>query len=74
MWAGPVENWVKACDLILEMDVTTIVPEGNEVIVVAAPTGPEAAKHSQAIQSNAKQRKAQQINAKANTAKQRNTL
>jgi cyclase len=26
MWAGPVDNWVKACDLILGWDVETIVP------------------------------------------------
>ena len=26
MWAGPVTNWIKACDLILDMDVETIVP------------------------------------------------
>jgi cyclase len=26
MWVGPVGNWIRACDLILEMDVETIVP------------------------------------------------
>lgn len=26
MWAGPVKNWLKALDLILDMDVDTIVP------------------------------------------------
>ncbi len=26
MWAGPVENWLKALDLILDLDVATIVP------------------------------------------------
>jgi len=26
MWVGPVANWIKACDLMLEMDVETIVP------------------------------------------------
>ena len=26
MWAGPLSNWVKACDLILGMDVETVVP------------------------------------------------
>lgn len=26
MWAGPVSNWIKACDIILDMDVETIVP------------------------------------------------
>lgn len=26
MWVGPVSNWIRACDLILDMDVETIVP------------------------------------------------
>jgi cyclase len=26
VWAGPVSNWVRACDLILDLDVETIVP------------------------------------------------
>ena len=26
VWAGPLSNWVKACDLILSMDVETAVP------------------------------------------------
>ena len=26
MWAGPISNWIKACDLILEMDLEAIVP------------------------------------------------
>ena len=26
MWAGPVGNWIKACDYILGLDVETIVP------------------------------------------------
>ena len=26
MWAGPVQNWIAACDLILGMDVEAIVP------------------------------------------------
>lgn len=26
MWAGPVENWLKAIDTILELDVETIIP------------------------------------------------
>ena len=26
MWAGPVENWLEACDLILDLDVDHIVP------------------------------------------------
>lgn len=26
VWAGPVSNWIKACDLMLEMDLEVIVP------------------------------------------------
>ena len=26
MWAGPVGNWIRACELILNLDVETIVP------------------------------------------------
>jgi glyoxylase-like metal-dependent hydrolase (beta-lactamase superfamily II) len=26
VWAGPLSNWVTACDLMLEMDVETVVP------------------------------------------------
>ncbi len=26
MWAGPTSNWLRACDLILSLDVETIVP------------------------------------------------
>jgi cyclase len=26
VWAGPLSNWVAACDLMLEMDVDTVVP------------------------------------------------
>ncbi len=26
IWAGPVGNWIKACDLIMDMDVDAIVP------------------------------------------------
>lgn len=26
LWAGPVGNWIKACDLILDLDVDAIVP------------------------------------------------
>ena len=26
VWAGPLSNWVAACDLVLEMDVDTVVP------------------------------------------------
>lgn len=26
VWAGPLSNWVRACDLMLDMDVDTVVP------------------------------------------------
>ena len=26
MWNGPIANWIKACDLMLELDVETVVP------------------------------------------------
>jgi glyoxylase-like metal-dependent hydrolase (beta-lactamase superfamily II) len=26
IWAGPTRNWIRACDLILSLDVETIVP------------------------------------------------
>jgi len=26
IWAGPIENWIRACDTILEWDVETVVP------------------------------------------------
>ncbi len=26
MWAGPIENWIKACDYLLGLEVETIVP------------------------------------------------
>ena len=26
MWSGPVDNWVRACDLILGLDAEAIVP------------------------------------------------
>lgn len=26
MWAGPIGNWLRACDLILELDVDVVVP------------------------------------------------
>src|SRR5436309_1453504 len=26
IWAGPTSNWIRACDLILSLDVETIVP------------------------------------------------
>lgn len=35
MWAGPVGNWIRACDLILEMDVDVVVP-GHGPITDAA--------------------------------------
>lgn len=35
MWAGPIANWVAACDLILELDASRIVP-GHGPITDAA--------------------------------------
>lgn len=35
IWAGPISNWIAACDLILAMDVDTIVP-GHGPITDAA--------------------------------------
>ena len=32
IWAGPVSNWIKACDLILSWDVTTIVPGHGPIV------------------------------------------
>ena len=26
MWNGPIANWIKACDLMLALDVETVVP------------------------------------------------
>ena len=26
IWAGPVRNWIKACDIIMELDVDVVVP------------------------------------------------
>ena len=26
MWAGPVKNWIRACDLMLDMEADTFVP------------------------------------------------
>src|SRR5262249_49372389 len=26
IWAGPVSNWIKACDLMLAMDIDVVVP------------------------------------------------
>ena len=36
LWAGPVANWVRACDAILAMDVETVVPGHGPV------SGPDA--------------------------------
>ncbi|NDC57515.1 MAG: MBL fold metallo-hydrolase [Alphaproteobacteria bacterium] len=36
MWAGPVENWIRACDLILSLDVDAIVPGHGPLADVAA--------------------------------------
>ncbi len=36
MWAGPVKNWLKALDLILDLDVDVIVP-GHGPIIGKAP-------------------------------------
>ncbi|MDB5430819.1 MAG: fold metallo-hydrolase [Caulobacter sp.] len=32
IWAGPVANWIKACDLILSWDVDTIVPGHGPIV------------------------------------------
>jgi len=26
IWAGPVENWIKACQMMMELDIETVVP------------------------------------------------
>jgi glyoxylase-like metal-dependent hydrolase (beta-lactamase superfamily II) len=26
MWEGPVENWIRACDVLLDLEVDTVVP------------------------------------------------
>ncbi len=36
MWAGPVSNWIRACDLILSLDVDAIVPGHGPLADVAA--------------------------------------
>ncbi len=35
MWAGPVANWIKACDLIIDMDADVIVPGHGPITDVA---------------------------------------
>ncbi len=39
IWAGPIGNWIRACDLILSWDVETIVPGhgpvGDKAMVAA---------------------------------------
>jgi glyoxylase-like metal-dependent hydrolase (beta-lactamase superfamily II) len=35
MWAGPVGNWLKACDLIIELDPRVIVPGHGPITDVA---------------------------------------
>lgn len=32
IWAGPVQNWIEACDLILGWDVETVVPGHGPVV------------------------------------------
>ena len=32
VWAGPVDNWIRACDLILGLDVEVIVPGHGPVV------------------------------------------
>jgi glyoxylase-like metal-dependent hydrolase (beta-lactamase superfamily II) len=36
IWAGPVENWIKACDYILGLDVEIIVPGHGPIADKAA--------------------------------------
>lgn len=36
VWAGPVSNWVAACDRLLSMDVTTVVPGHGPVAALQA--------------------------------------
>ncbi len=35
IWEGPVDNWIAACDMILERDVKTVVPGHGRVCDVA---------------------------------------
>jgi glyoxylase-like metal-dependent hydrolase (beta-lactamase superfamily II) len=36
VWAGPVQNWIDACDYILELDVETVVPGHGPITDKAA--------------------------------------
>ena len=35
-WAGPISNWIKACDLIMSWDVDTIVPGHGPIVEKSA--------------------------------------
>jgi cyclase len=35
-WAGPISNWIKACDLIMGFDVETIVPGHGPIVEKSA--------------------------------------
>jgi cyclase len=35
-WAGPISNWIKACDLIMSWDVETIVPGHGPIVQKSA--------------------------------------
>jgi cyclase len=35
-WAGPISNWIKACDLIMAMDVETVVPGHGPIVEKSA--------------------------------------
>jgi cyclase len=35
-WAGPISNWIKACDLIMSWDVETIVPGHGPIVPKSA--------------------------------------
>jgi len=35
-WAGPISNWIKACDLIMSMDVETVVPGHGPIVEKSA--------------------------------------
>ncbi|MEV6608758.1 MBL fold metallo-hydrolase [Kutzneria sp. NPDC051319] len=36
VWAGPIDNWLRACDLICELGVSTVVPGHGPVTTVRA--------------------------------------
>ena len=38
-WAGPISNWIKACDLIMGFDVDVIVPGHGPIVEKSALTG-----------------------------------